>query len=186
MEGRADALSEKEVAVVTGGNRGIGFEICRQLASNGITVVLTARDEKRGVEAVNALGKHGLSNVVFHPLEVGDRSSAARLADFVRKKFGKLDILVNNAGIGCTVTEVRDPESFQRELAGKDGMERIKWIRKHSTEPYEKAEECIKTNYHGTKNVTEELLPLLQFSRHGRIINISSYFGLLRVTVFKK
>lgn len=80
--------------MVTGGNRGIGLEICRQLASNGIMVVLTARDEKRGVEAVDTLGIHGLSNIVFHQLEVGDRSSAASLADFVRQKFGKLDILV--------------------------------------------------------------------------------------------
>jgi len=77
--------------MVTGGNRGIGLEICKQLASNGITVVLTARDEKRGAEAVSTLG---LSNVVFHQLEVSDPSSAARLADFIKEKFGKLDILV--------------------------------------------------------------------------------------------
>ena len=77
--------------MVTGGNRGIGLEICKQLASNGITVVLTARDEKRGAEAVNTLG---LSNVVFHQLEVSDPLSAARLADFIKEKFGKLDILV--------------------------------------------------------------------------------------------
>lgn len=79
------------VAVVTGGNRGIGLEICKQLASNGVTVVLTARDEKRGAEAVSTLG---LSNVVFHQLEVSDPSSAVRLADFIKEKFGKLDILV--------------------------------------------------------------------------------------------
>ena len=77
--------------MVTGGNRGIGLEICKQLASNGVTVVLTARDEKRGAKAVSALG---LSNVVFHELEVSVPSSAARLADFIKEKFGKLDILV--------------------------------------------------------------------------------------------
>ena len=82
------------VAVVTGGNRGIGLEICRQLASKGVTVVLTARDEMRGAEAVKNLAAQGLSNVLFHQLEVGDLSSAARLADFIRDKFGKLDILV--------------------------------------------------------------------------------------------
>ncbi|TVU03014.1 hypothetical protein EJB05_51478, partial [Eragrostis curvula] len=180
MEVKASTLSGNEVAVVTGGNKGIGLEICRQLASNGVTVVLTARDEKRGVEAVNALKTQGLSNVVFHQLEVGDRSSAARLAGFIRQKFGKLDILVNNAGIVGTVTEVSDPESFQRKLAELDGMEKLEWIKKHTIEPYEKAEECLKTNYHGTKNVTEELLPLLQYSRHGRIVIISSHFGLLR------
>ena len=82
------------VAVVTGGNRGIGLEICRQLASKGVTVVLTARDEKRGAETVKNLAAQGLSNVLFHPLEVGDLSSAVRLADFIREQYGKLDILV--------------------------------------------------------------------------------------------
>jgi len=80
--------------VVTGGNRGIGLEICKQLASKGVTVVLTARDEKRGAEAVKNLASQGLSNVLFHQLEVGDLSSAARLADFIREQYGKLDILV--------------------------------------------------------------------------------------------
>ncbi|PUZ76773.1 hypothetical protein GQ55_1G317000 [Panicum hallii var. hallii] len=180
MEGKVRCQYEKEVAVVTGGNRGIGLEICRQLASKGVTVVLTARDEKRGAEAVKTLGAHGLSNVVFHQLEVGDRSSTTRLAEFIREKYGKLNILVNNAGIVGTTTEISDPESFQQELAGMVGMEKLEWIRKHTTEPYEKAEECLRTNYYGTKIVTEELLPLLQSSSHGRIVNISSYFGLLR------
>jgi (+)-neomenthol dehydrogenase len=61
-------------------------------------------------------------------------------------------------------------------------MERTELFRKHAREPYEKAEECLKTNYHGTKNVTEELLPLLQLSGHGRIVNVTAHFGLLRVT----
>ena len=80
--------------MVTGGNRGIGLEICRQLAANGVMVVLTARDEKKGAEAVKTLGAHGLSHIVFHQLEVGNQSSTARLADFIREKYGKLDILV--------------------------------------------------------------------------------------------
>jgi NAD(P)-dependent dehydrogenase (short-subunit alcohol dehydrogenase family) len=84
--------------VVTGGNRGIGLEICRQLASNGVTVVLTARDDKRGAEAVSILGSLGLSNVVFHQLDISNPSSAVRLADFVKEKFGKLDILVWTCG----------------------------------------------------------------------------------------
>ncbi|XP_066322188.1 salutaridine reductase-like [Miscanthus floridulus] len=177
MEGSTGNQSE-EVAVVTGGNRGIGLEICRQLASNGITVVLTARDEKRGAEAVNTLG---LSNVVFHQLEVSDPLSAARLADFIKEKFGKLDILVNNAGIAGTTWSVDDPENFRQKLAGMDDlMERIETISKHITESYEEAEKCLRTNYHGIKAVTKALLPLLQSSSHGRIVNISSYYGLLR------
>ncbi|MEI4889637.1 SDR family NAD(P)-dependent oxidoreductase, partial [Klebsiella pneumoniae] len=60
-------MAEKRIAVVTGGNKGIGFETCRKLASNGITVILTARNEKNGSEAVEKLKASGLSDLVFHP-----------------------------------------------------------------------------------------------------------------------
>ncbi|AQK53903.1 (+)-neomenthol dehydrogenase, partial [Zea mays] len=178
MEGDTGSRSEKEVAVVTGGNRGIGLEICRQLASSGVTVVLTARDAERGAEAASTLG---LPNVVFHQLDVGDPSSAARLAGFIEEKFGRLDILVNNAAITGTTSNVDDPEAFRQELAGMDLMQRIEAINKHNTEPYEQAQKCLRTNYHGTKAVTKALLPLLQSSSHGRIVNLSSSYGLLRV-----
>ncbi|KAK2971838.1 hypothetical protein RJ640_001002 [Escallonia rubra] len=93
-------------AVVTGANKGIGFEICKQLASHGITVVLTARDEKRGTEALEKLKGSGVSDhVVFHQLDVVDPASVASLAEFVKNQFGRLDILVNNAGIGGAVVD---------------------------------------------------------------------------------
>ncbi|MFQ6663637.1 hypothetical protein Gotur_031078, partial [Gossypium turneri] len=80
--------------IVTGANKGIGLEICKQLAQNGITVVLTARDEKRGLEALESLKHSGLSDyLIFHQLDVTDPESIASLADFVKKQFGKLDIL---------------------------------------------------------------------------------------------
>jgi (+)-neomenthol dehydrogenase len=67
--------------VVTGANKGIGFEICRQLASKGIVVVLTSRNEKRGLESVQKLKESGLSDfVVFHQLDVADINSIASLA----------------------------------------------------------------------------------------------------------
>ena len=82
-------------AVVTGANKGIGFGTVKELASSGVTVVLTARDEKRGLEAIRKLEEAGLSQlVVFHQLDVTDRFSVSSLADFVKTKFGKLDILV--------------------------------------------------------------------------------------------
>jgi NAD(P)-dependent dehydrogenase (short-subunit alcohol dehydrogenase family) len=68
-----------------------------------------------------------------------------------------------------------------KQLAGMDLMQRIEAINRHSTEPYEQAEKCLNTNYHGIKAVTKALLPLLQSSSHGRIVNLSSYYGLLRV-----
>jgi len=85
------------VAVVTGGNKGIGLEVCRQLASRGVMVILTARDEKRGSEAVEMLHESGLPDVQFHRLDVSDPSGAARLAEFIKEKFGRLDILVGSS-----------------------------------------------------------------------------------------
>ncbi|KAG0577436.1 hypothetical protein KC19_5G155800 [Ceratodon purpureus] len=90
--------SKETVAVVTGANKGIGFEFTRQLAKNGITTVLTARDEGRGKEAVEALRREGL-DVTFHPLDVHSDESARTLANWVKQTYGGLDILVNNAGV---------------------------------------------------------------------------------------
>ncbi len=80
--------------MVTGANKGIGLETVRQLASQGVTVVLTARDEKKGMEAMLKLHESGLSNVVFHQLDVLDPVSIKSLANFIRDQFGRLDILV--------------------------------------------------------------------------------------------
>ncbi|XP_015873269.3 (+)-neomenthol dehydrogenase [Ziziphus jujuba] len=166
----------ERIAVVTGANKGIGFETVRQLGFEGITVVLTARDEKRGIEAKSLLHQMGLSDrVVFHQLDVLDPLSIQSLADFVKDRFGRLDILVNNAGAsGLVVDEERlralniDPTDW---LAGKV-VNLIEGVIKHN---YEKAQECLNTNYYGVKRVTEALLPLLQLSPAGaRIVNVSS------------
>jgi (+)-neomenthol dehydrogenase len=69
--------------------------VCRQLASDGVTVVLTARDETRGTAAVDKLKGLGLFKVVFHQLDVSDASSIAGLANFLKTRFGKLDILAS-------------------------------------------------------------------------------------------
>ncbi|KAI3913320.1 hypothetical protein MKW98_025056 [Papaver atlanticum] len=81
-------------AVVTGGNKGIGFEICKQLASNGIMVVLTCRDITKGLEAVEKLKNSNAKNVVFHRLDLLDSTTMSSLADFIKIHFGTLDILV--------------------------------------------------------------------------------------------
>ncbi|XP_038979366.1 salutaridine reductase-like isoform X3 [Phoenix dactylifera] len=99
MEKALGRGTPKRIAVVTGANKGIGLEICRQLSSNGVQVLLTARDEERGTAAVEKLRASGASDVVFHQLDVTDSVNASSLADFVRNQFGRLDILVNNAGI---------------------------------------------------------------------------------------
>src|SRR4030095_13026611 len=82
----------------TGGNRGIGFEICRQLAESGVQVVLTARRPEAGEEAVKKLAAQKLS-AQFHPLNVTGPESVTALRDFLERTFGRLDVLINNAGI---------------------------------------------------------------------------------------
>ena len=81
-------------AVVTGANKGIGFETVKQLVKSGVTVVLTARDEKRGTEATSLLNEQGFSNVVFHQLDVQDAQSIESLTKFIQTQYGRLDILV--------------------------------------------------------------------------------------------
>ncbi|KAI3764461.1 hypothetical protein L2E82_14470 [Cichorium intybus] len=116
------ALTGKDrCAVVTGANKGIGFEICNQLASNGVKVVLTSRDEKRGIDALEKFkGTHLSDLIIFHQLDVTDPNSVASLAQFVKNQFGKLDILVNNCGIGGVV---RDEEAFKASrTTGNEGL----------------------------------------------------------------
>uniref|UniRef100_A0A0D9ZNG3 Uncharacterized protein n=1 Tax=Oryza glumipatula TaxID=40148 RepID=A0A0D9ZNG3_9ORYZ len=172
----------KRIALVTGGNKGVGLETCRQLASRGLRVVLTARNEARGLEAVDGIRRSGAadSDVVFHQLDVTDAASVARLADFVRDQFGRLDILINNAGISGVD---RDPvlvAKVKDQIEGMDVDQRVEWMRENSKETYDEAKSCITTNYYGAKLVTEALLPLLLLSSSGRIVNVSSGFGLLR------
>ncbi|KAJ4953782.1 hypothetical protein NE237_030614 [Protea cynaroides] len=166
--------AKQRVAVVTGGNKGIGFGICRQLASDGVTVVLTARDEKRGAEAVEGLKGSGFSNVVFHQLDVTDSASIASLATFIKTHFGKLDILVNNAGVGGVKV---DGDALRAIKPGDDKSPIWKEIMTHT---YELTEECLKTNFYGPKRVTEALIPLLQLSNSARIVNVSSSMGKLK------
>src|SRR5262247_1832307 len=93
------ATEQKEiVAVVTGGNRGIGFEIARQLGRRGARVVLTARNREAGEAAAGKLRDEGLK-VRSLPLDVTDAASAAALARALEREFGRVDVLVNNAGI---------------------------------------------------------------------------------------
>ncbi|KAL7238578.1 hypothetical protein ACSBR2_004635 [Camellia fascicularis] len=166
----------KRYAVVTGANKGIGFEICRQLASKGIMVVLTARDEKKGHEALEKLKSDGLfDHVVFFQLDVVDPSSIASLADFIKSKFGRLDILVNNAGISGVVT---DWDALKSIDATDPGLLN-KW-KEVMTQNYELTDGCLQTNYYGAKRMIEALIPLLQLSDSPRIVNVSSSMGKLK------
>jgi len=86
----------RQTSVVTGANKGVGLEVCRQLALQGVTVILTARDEKRGKDATETLRRESqLPNIIFHQLDVRDDDSVATLARYIERTYGKLDILVN-------------------------------------------------------------------------------------------
>lgn len=144
--------SSTTIAVVTGANRGIGFEIAKQLAEHGLTVVLTSRDTGLGEEAAKLLQESGL-NVVFHQLDIVNPSSVNSFAAWIQQTFGGLDILVNNAGINFN--------------CGTDNS-------------VEFAEKVIETNYCGTKRVIKAVIPLMRPSASGaRIINVGSRLGRL-------
>jgi NAD(P)-dependent dehydrogenase (short-subunit alcohol dehydrogenase family) len=98
--------TKETVAVVTGGNKGIGYVIVRELAKNGLTVVLTARDSGRGIAALETLKGEGLKNVCFHPLEVSSSTSAEKLAAWLKDEFGGIDILVSVSRPLKTVIEL--------------------------------------------------------------------------------
>ena len=147
-------MVDEKLAVVTGGNKGIGLEICRQLARSGVRVILTARDENKGQAACDALQKEKLE-VVFHRLDVTEEAGILALARFVEKEFGRLDILINNAGI--------DPDKGGRGLEVE--METV--------------QRTMDTNVYGPWRLCQALIPLMRKSRSGRIVNISSRMGAL-------
>ncbi|XP_027156824.1 (+)-neomenthol dehydrogenase-like [Coffea eugenioides] len=178
--------AQNRCAVVTGGNKGIGFEICKQLASQGILVVLTARDVKKGNEAFEKLKDSGLSeNVVFHQLDVVEPASIASLVDFIESHFGKLDILVNNAGAAGLMVE--GDVSIIKEIIMADDLkvagQEVPEIKADAKliQTYDLAEGSLQTNYYGVKQMIEAFIPLLQLSSSPRIVNVSSLMGRLEL-----
>ena len=149
-------MTVRRVAVVTGANRGIGLEICRQLARRaGIRVVLTARNETKGKAATGQLRDEGLE-VDFHELDVTSEQSVKTFAGWLEGTCNRCDILVNNAGI------VADPRG-SRFLDSRPATYR----------------QTLDTNFFGPLLLTQALLPLMKRDRYGRIVNISSGQGQL-------
>ncbi|KAL3517135.1 hypothetical protein ACH5RR_024037 [Cinchona calisaya] len=144
----------------------------RQLASHGITVLLTARNEKRGLDAFEKLkgsSSDGFSDqdLIFHQLDVADSSSVATLAEFIKSQFGRLDILVNNAGIGGSIL---NGDALRAAAKGEAPFD----LDIIMTQTYELGVECLQINYYGARRTVEALLPLLQLSQSPRIVNVSS------------
>ncbi|MET0235911.1 MAG: SDR family oxidoreductase [Kibdelosporangium sp.] len=142
-------MSENKIALVTGANKGIGYEIAAQLAALGVTVVIGARDQQRREEAARALRVESVA------LDVTDQASAQASAAEIEQRFGRLDVLVNNAGI--TGGSFDPPSVISIDLVRA----------------------VFETNYFGVLNVTNAMLPLLARSPAGRIVNMSSSVGSL-------
>ena len=139
------------VALVSGGNRGIGLEIVRQLAGRGITVILGSREEESGLAAAEGLS----GDVVVSQLDVTDEGSVTRLAASVEDEFGRLDVLVNNAGISND--------------DGQRGM----------NADLDRVREALEANLLGAWRLCEMAIPLMQRGGYGRIVNVSSGMGAL-------
>jgi len=147
---------EKKVALITGANRGIGFETAKQLGEQGVTVVVGARKLDAAEETAAKLKALGVDAYGIQ-LEVTSEADRKAAAKYIEEKFGKLDILINNAGVGASTgftpvnSEVTDEE-----------LTRI-----------------FGTNVFALIAVTREVLPLLKKSPAGRIVNLSSILGSL-------
>ncbi len=144
-------LFEGDVALISGANKGIGYEIARGLGAKKIKVLVGARDEARGQAAVDKLKAEG-ADARFVKLDVTDPVTIQHAAAWVEKEFGRLDILINNAGIGD-------------------------WGGKPSGADLARVREVYETNLFGPMAMTQAFLPLLRKSKHGRIVNVSSGLG---------
>jgi NAD(P)-dependent dehydrogenase (short-subunit alcohol dehydrogenase family) len=147
-------MPAEKIALITGANKGLGFEIARQLGERGAEVLLGARDEARGKEAASSLTTRGLSAAPLR-IDVTDGATIAAAAQEIGQRYGRLDILVNNAGI---------TGSFR----GAPSEVTIDQMR-----------QVYDTNVFGVVAVTNAMLPLLRRSAAGRIVNMSSNLGSL-------
>jgi NAD(P)-dependent dehydrogenase (short-subunit alcohol dehydrogenase family) len=145
---------EGKVALITGANKGIGFEVARQLGKEGITVLIGARNRQLG-EAAEAKLKAEGADARFVELDVTRPETIAKAAERIRAEHGKLDILINNAGVvdkGDGPPSVADPDAVRRVLD---------------------------VNFFGVLAVTQAMLPLVRNARAGRIVMVSSGLGSL-------
>jgi NAD(P)-dependent dehydrogenase (short-subunit alcohol dehydrogenase family) len=142
----------RPVALITGGARGIGLEVARQLARRGMTVMIGAREASKGETAVEELAAEDLEARAF-VLDVADAASVDRVAGEIGSEFGRLDVLINNAAAFADWSET---------VSGAD---------------LESARAVLDTNLFGVWRVTQAFLELLRGSGRGRIVNVSSGAG---------
>ncbi len=150
----------KKIALITGANKGLGFETALQLGKQGVYIIAAARDKEKGIKAVEKL-KTANVEAEFLQLDV-DKDTDIRFAyDYINNKYGKLDILINNAGIQI--------ESNSWGVNTSIGMEESI------------LRQTMDTNFFSLVKLTNTLLPLIRKSEAGRIVNLSSILGSLQL-----
>jgi NAD(P)-dependent dehydrogenase (short-subunit alcohol dehydrogenase family) len=150
----AEKKKSKRVALVTGANRGLGFETCRQLALLGLTVVLSARDLTKGEIAARQLIEGGL-DVIFYELDVSNQNHMNRIVHQVEQQFGRLDVLVNNAAILY--------DTWQSAVDANLDV----------------VNQALTINLYGPWKLSQVCIPLMKRNEYGRIVNVSSGAGSL-------
>jgi len=143
-----------KVALVTGGNRGIGYELVKQLALKGFKVFLASRDRGKGQVVAQKLKDSNL-DVSFVMMDVDNLESIRQAAITVNEEYGKLDVLINNAGI--YLDDNKKLLNMETSLL----------------------EKTMQTNFFGTYHVIRSFIPLMEKQGYGRIINISSEYGAM-------
>lgn len=143
-----------KIALVTGANKGIGFEICRQLGREGVHIILTSRDMGKGRAATEKLVGEGI-DVHYHPLDVTHPESIGSIRGYIQSEFKRLDILVNNAGV-----YIDDRHSLLKM-------------------DYQIYLKTMRTNADGPLLLTQAFIPLMREHNYGRIVNVSSGIGEL-------
>jgi NAD(P)-dependent dehydrogenase (short-subunit alcohol dehydrogenase family) len=146
----------KKVALISGANKGIGFETARQLGKQGLTILLGARDLAKGEAAAAELKKEGIDARAVK-LDVVNAADVKAVAEKIEREFGKLDVLVNNAGVSF--------ESFGSNEPSKTPLDVLR--------------KTLETNFFAVVELTQTLLPLVRKSAAGRIVNVSSILGSL-------
>jgi NAD(P)-dependent dehydrogenase (short-subunit alcohol dehydrogenase family) len=150
----AKKKERNRIALVTGANRGLGFETCRQLAQLGLTVILSARDLTKCEVAANQLIERGL-DVIFYELDVLNQSHMNRIIRQIEQRFGRLDVLVNNAAILYDTWQ----SAVNAEL--------------------EIVNQALASNLFGPWKLSQLCIPLMKRNNYGRIVNVSSGAGSL-------
>ena len=155
-------MQDRPVALVTGANQGIGFQIAKDLTANGFTVLVGSRNIERGEAAAREVGP----TAVALQLDVTDQGSIAAAAERVRKEFGRLDVLIQNAAIASASDHVQVPNEYAK--ANRPSVVSLDDLRA-----------VWDTNVFGVLAVYQAMVPILRDTPNSRIVNVSSGAGSL-------